>query len=245
MVDPIDFWRREKRWPREYFEPDNNMSHLLAQMKSSSLRRKRSEGGPVTPSSMTPSDQRPREQKSAPYQDAHYEILLELKGSHMGQSELDLTDASKTINRTLLEEEQTFPNDTIFRDDLFRAACMKLQGKNEARVIQDIARLISPSAEALAIFGAKHLRTLVESVNEGWNNSILVTETRPQPDYAVGFKRSAFSDDQLSKLQPFVGDVYDTSYFMATYYMYFPFFTCEVKCGAGHWISRTDRMLTV
>jgi len=58
---------------------------------------------------------------------------------------------------------------------------------------------------------------------------------RPQPDYSVGFGRSAFTDDQLEKLKPFVGDIADifTSYFMATWRMYFPFFTCEVKCGAA------------
>jgi hypothetical protein len=50
----------------------------------------------------------------------------------------------------------------------------------------------------------------------------------------VGFGRSAFTDDQLKKLKPFVSDVPDTftSYFMATWQMYFPFLTCEVKCGA-------------
>ncbi|KAK3290111.1 uncharacterized protein B0H64DRAFT_421247 [Chaetomium fimeti] len=52
-----------------------------------------------------------------------------------------------------------------------------------------------------------------ESVNEGWNNSIPLTSTRLQPDYSVGFKRD--------------------SLFIATYYMYFPFLTCEVECGAA------------
>lgn len=32
-------------------------------------------------------------------------------------------------------------------------------------------------------------------------------------------------------MQPVVGDFMDQSYFMATYYMYFPFLTCEVTCG--------------
>jgi hypothetical protein len=51
----------------------------------------------------------------------------------------------------------------------------------------------------------------------------------------VGFKREAFSDDQLKKLSPCIGEFLfgDQSFFMATYYMYFPFLTCEVKCGAA------------
>lgn len=51
----------------------------------------------------------------------------------------------------------------------------------------------------------------------------------------MGFRREAFTEDQLSKLSPFIGDFIagDLSFFMATYYMYFPFLACEVKCGAG------------
>jgi hypothetical protein len=64
-------------------------------------------------------------------------------------------------------------------------------------------------------------------------NSIPVTKTRPQPDYSVGFRREAFTEDQLKRLEPFVGELTDTSLFMAMYYMYFPSLTCEVKCGAA------------
>lgn len=36
-------------------------------------------------------------------------------------------------------------------------------------------------------------------------------------------------------MSPFIGDFItgDQSFFMPTYYMYFPFLTCEVKCGAA------------
>jgi hypothetical protein len=60
-----------------------------------------------------------------------------------------------------------------------------------------------------------------------------VTKTRPQPDYSIGFRREVFTEDQLKRLKPFIGELTDTSFFMATYYMYFPFLTCEVKCGAA------------
>lgn len=43
----------------------------------------------------------------------------------------------------------------------------------------------------------------------------------------------SFTDEQLHKLDPLVGSVFDTSFFVATYRMYFPFLTCEVKCGAA------------
>ncbi|RTE68898.1 hypothetical protein BHE90_016723, partial [Fusarium euwallaceae] len=229
-ANPVDFWAREGQWPQEYFEPD--MEHLLARKRSSSsLVRKRSNSATST----TPSDQKPREEKSAPYRDPRYETLLGTKDSFMVKSNLDITSASKGLIRTLFETTQSVPEDSLFRDHVFESTCQKIHNRNEARVIQDIARLIVPSAESLATFGAEHLDILIETVNEGWNNSIPLTGTRPQPDYSVGFRREAFTDDQLAKLSPFLGDFLagDQSFFMGTYYMYFPFLTCEVKCGAA------------
>ncbi|KAF7858882.1 hypothetical protein EAF04_008924 [Stromatinia cepivora] len=218
-INPLEYWRKELRWPKEYFEPESNMNHLLARKKSSSsFRGKQSEAGSAAPSSTTPSDQKPREAKSAPYTRPSYTTLLATKGSFLDESDLGITGASKNICRILLEKEQTVPQDSLFRDDVFNKACRKIQDRNEARVVQDIARLIVPSAETLATYGATHLDPLIESVNEGWNSAIPFYSPRPQPDYSVGFGRSAFTDDQLKKLRPFVSEVTDifTSYLMAT-----------------------------
>ncbi|KAF1815891.1 hypothetical protein P152DRAFT_464597 [Eremomyces bilateralis CBS 781.70] len=200
----VEFWTREGHWPPEYFEP-STMEQVLARKRSSpSLRRKRSGSGITASSAVTPSDQKPRAEMSEGHRLCH----------------------------DLLDGEQTFPNESIFDDDVFKDACQNLQRQNEARVLQDISRLIVPSAETLGL-RAKNLKHITESVNEGWNNSIPLTGTRPQPDYSVGFRREAFTDDQLHKLSPFIGDWLsgDLSYFMATYSMYFPFLACEVECG--------------
>jgi hypothetical protein len=211
------------------------MNHLLARKKSSSssLRRKQLDAGSVTARSTTPSDQKPRDVKSAPYQDPRYKTVLASKGSFMDESDLGITDKSNNDLQTLLGAKQSVPKDSLFRNDLFKSTCRNIQDRNETRVIRDISLLIVPSAETLAAYGATNLQCLIESTNEGWKNSIPVTQTRPQPDFAVGFRREAFTEDQLRRLEPFVGDLTDTSFFMATYYMYFPFLTCEVKCGAA------------
>jgi hypothetical protein len=226
----ISHWADEKDWPEDFFQQEA-MNHLLARKKSTAtLRRKRSEGSFTT--STTSSDQKPPEEKSAPYKNPSYRALLEIQGdSYMSEYELGITDECEKLCQTLLQTKQPTPKDTIFRDDVFRTTCNRLQGKNKARIIKDLTPLLVPSVEPLATLGAKHLDIVVESVNEGWNNCVPVTKPRPQPDYGAGFGRSAFSDDQLSKLQPFIGGLSDSSYFMATYYMHFPFLTCEVKCG--------------
>ena len=245
--DPILYWTKTGHWPEGYSEQSNkNMSHLLAKQKSSgSLRRKQSAQisvnpasiapSSVVPSSTTPSDQKPREVKSAPYQDPRYKLLLSTKGSFMEESVLEITEKSRESFLNLLHAKQTVPKDSLFRNDVFKRTCQNIQDRNETRVIRDISLLIVPSAETLATYGADHLNMLTESTNEGWNNSFPLTGTRPQPDFSVGFKREAFTKVQLDKLAPFIGNFIsgDQSYFMATYYMYFPFLTCEVKCGTA------------
>ncbi|KAI5925586.1 hypothetical protein F4810DRAFT_659194 [Camillea tinctor] len=227
LKNPVDFWIQNGSWPRQYFKPD--VEHLLARKRSLS-------------SSTTPSDQKPLEEKSAQYRDARYETLLATKGSFMTQSKLGINSQSETLCQNLLQMEQIVPENTLFRDDIFTTTCQKIHNRNEARIIQDISRLIVPSAESLATYGATdnapddapYLEILTESVNEAWSNSIPLTGSRPQPDYSVGFQREAFTTAQLEKLSPFIGNFIagDLSYFMATYYMYFPFLTSEVKCGS-------------
>merc|ERR1711939_658333 len=232
-VDSVTYWTQTYHWPRGYFNESGEMSHLLARKKSTaSLRRKRSDSESGAPSS-TPSDQKPREEKSAPYQNARYETVLATKDSFMGKYGQGTTNESKRLCEQLLDAQPTVPQDTMFSDEYFEETCEAIRNKNEARVIRDISLLIVASAEVLAIRGNQHCRLLIESVNEGWNNSIPLTKPRPQPDYSVGFRREAFTETQLQKLQPFVGDLTDNSFFMGTWYMYFPFFSSEVKCGAA------------
>ena len=152
----------------------------------------------------------------------------------MGLPELHLRvpETDKALCQNLLEQEQPIPKDSLFNDDLFEYTCADIASRNEARVIQDIGRLIVPAPEELFRRGAKNLKHLIETVNENWIKSIpLVKGPRPQPDFAVGLKYTAFTPDQLKKLQPSIGDWQTTSRLMATDEVYFPFLTAEVKCG--------------
>ena len=202
------------------------MAHLIRKRSSASLRRQNSE----LTRSLT---DLPREEKSAKYINPEYEKELKDKGnSYMCESDLDITDKSKELCRILLNSTQSIPQDSIFCESRFRKACEKIQNRNEARVVQDITRLIVPSVETLTTNGATSLNYLIESVNEGWNKVIPITDIRPQPDYSVGFSESIFTDKQLQKLKALVGGNSDLSCFMATWRIFFPFLTCEVKCGA-------------
>ena len=257
-TDPLECWTLTKRWPKEYFEQqrqieedleqdswlEEEMGRPIQEIKyvevndfripcpirnaPTSVRRKQSDS-----SLNSSSDQTNREKKSAPYRNVRYATLLEGKGSYMYKSDLGITQGSNDHYIRLLTLKQAVPMDSLFRDDLFEKTCRKIEDRNESRVIQDIGRLIVPSAENLATYGATNLDYLTEGVNETWTGNIAVEGPLPKPDYSVGFRRSAFSDKRLEKLDKLIGTVFENSLFVATYRMYFPFLTCEVKCGAA------------
>lgn len=79
---------KDLRWPKEYFEPESNINHLLAKKKSfSNLRSKQSEAGSSASNSIMPNDQKPRETKSTSYIYISYETILSTKGSSIGKSD--------------------------------------------------------------------------------------------------------------------------------------------------------------
>lgn len=146
--------------------------------------------------------------------------------------EVTTTETCKALCQTLLDTKQIVPQDSLFNDDLFKRIFQRVRNRNEARVIRDLSPLLEPSAEILHVRGATDLKHLIENVDESWIKSIpLVNGPRPQPDFSVGLKSSAFTSDQLKKLKPYVGDWQTTSRIVATDEMYFPFLTSELKSG--------------
>ena len=146
---------------------------------------------------MTPSDQRPREEKSTPYRSSRYEFkLTELKIYKTEYGE-EITMESEEMCQKLLNMSQPLPEGSVFADDLFKKTLKMLQNESEARIMVDLARLIVPSAEILAIRGAKTLENLKETINSGWNNTVPMLGARPQPDFSLGFKRHSFNTEQL------------------------------------------------
>lgn len=174
-----------------------------------------------------------REGKNPAVKSRRYEQILLSAGIYMDDNdEAAVTDTCKTLCQTLLNAKQTIPQDSLFNDDLFKRICQRVRNRNEARVIRDLSPLLTPSAEVLHVRGAIHLKHLIDNVDESWIKSIpLVNGPRPQPDFSVGLKPSAFTAEQLKKLKPFIGDWQTTSRLAATDEMYFSFLTSEVKCG--------------
>ena len=188
-VPPISYWIQTGNWPNKYFKTDsqtwtnlqagreadmlaeelqrqrewdekqiafNDMAHpLLARKRSTVFLR----GQNTAPGTDIQSDL-PSEEKSAKYRNPAYETELEGHGSFMYESALDITEESKKLCQNLLNLAQTVVQDSLFRDDRFQTTCHKLHNENEAMIVQDITRLIVPSAKNLATCGAKVLEHL-------------------------------------------------------------------------------------
>ncbi|KAL9025717.1 MAG: hypothetical protein Q9196_005509 [Gyalolechia fulgens] len=150
----------------------------------------------------------------------------------IGLSKLRIIQEDKDLCMTLLAQRYSVPRDSLFEDHLFELTYADIANRNEARVIQNIGRLITPAPEEHYRRGVTEFKHLIEAVNECWLMAILMVQgPRQQPDFGVGFRRSAFSPAQLHKLQPAIGDYKAASRITATFDMLFPFLTDEMKCG--------------
>lgn len=203
------------------------MSIPLARRKSSSSLSNRTPGNSFDVSS----EQANKKAERIRYQDPRYATILATKGVYMTGFTLGITATSKSLCRKLLESQQNFPVDSLFCDSLFEKTCQMVLDRKEARVVRDIAPLLVPSAELLALRGAKHLDILIEGVSEGWDNSVPIISSPPQPDFSVAFRQTAFSDEQLQKISRWTGDVFSESFFKGSFMQYFPFLASEAKRG--------------
>ncbi|KAL2866506.1 uncharacterized protein BJX67DRAFT_129633 [Aspergillus lucknowensis] len=155
------------------------------------------------------------------------------------------TGARRLACRTLLKGDWggNPPTGTVFDEDKVLQTVRWLCSKPENAIIRAIGELVVPS-----INNSARLDTLAGSMDEPWNDLIPLVEgvpplqrhadlveerkyylPRPQPDCSVGFSSLAFTDEQLLKLEPFLGGMNSTSFFRPTAEILFPFMVSEVK----------------
>ncbi|KAH8698172.1 hypothetical protein GQ44DRAFT_744294 [Phaeosphaeriaceae sp. PMI808] len=144
-----------------------------------------------------------REQKCALYRHQLFERQLKECGSFLDDHELGITLQNEKLCQQLLNGQQSTPENTLFSDD---------------SLFKKTCRRLNGENEAKVVLRISEFI----STNACW------------PDSAKAFDRDAFDKEQLRKLQPYLSDLLTNySFFAATFQMYFPFLTCEVKCGDG------------
>lgn len=141
------------------------------------------------------------------------------------ESKLPFSNDSNIFCQSLLKTECRIPEDSLLREDIYRATITDFAERDESRVIQHVGRLYVPSVQTLAKIREMRFQVFAESVNEAWDRVYPLIDPRPQPDYAVGFGRAGLSEARINKLHPLIKDdpTFPSNH-KSTYYMYFPFF---------------------
>ncbi|MCJ1355109.1 MAG: hypothetical protein MMC33_005100 [Icmadophila ericetorum] len=222
--DLINHWIQEGCWPKEYFKQDR--MDLLPRKKKSfaSLQDENSEakinisceGGDGTQAA----------------RNLEYEKQLTVASIFLEEDAATISKDDKDLCTSFLNANQLTPMHSLFQDSLFKNTASRYLHRSETMVFRDITPLITPSAELLHVFGSTHLAHVREDINAIWTKCIcLASGPRPKPDFAVGLKSSAFTGIELQKLTPYVGGPKEICFIKVTNDIFFPFLTCEAKCG--------------
>ncbi|KAF2860523.1 hypothetical protein K470DRAFT_247113 [Piedraia hortae CBS 480.64] len=167
------------------------------------------------------------------YGDPAYASTLAMRGSYLTEHMLDIDQPIARLCQNLNSTPVDLPSVSLFDNRFYKITLHKLVDANEMRVMRDITQLLVPSAESLATCALEQeYEFLKKSTNQGWNRCRKLTNIRPQPDYAVGFKKTAFTSQQVQRIWPFLG-AGCISPFKARDGMLFPFLACEVKGNGG------------
>ncbi|KAL6897057.1 hypothetical protein GGI43DRAFT_428835 [Trichoderma evansii] len=225
---PVAFWAKEGFWPREYTRLGRE--HILAQkcLTESMALSDRQEGLENEEDLEDPegsenaedakSDSWPHEEKYALYE--HLEMMLDKERSFIGDSFSGPDPKITELCQKWLEEHQELPDGLEPGVDFF-----------ESLVQDDKTELDSARMFSSHIMPYEGIQILGTSFYRGWNNSVPLTKLRPQPDLTVGFALCEFTQDQLNRLLPFIGEdpANYRSFFMATDKICFPFLTYEMN----------------
>lgn len=212
-TSPIKYWSKTGYWPEKFFNPDFGMSQPLNKKPSApnmSYTQSVKEG--LNPPQYTP----------------EYENTLREAGIFMNQEPgLSVSDTSQELCTTLLDSFFPPPTNSLFRDQSFLLILEEVRNDNEPRVQRDVLPLLVPCASLLFVHDRiAQCRHLAARIQGEWTKITTLAGPQPTPDYAVGLKPSAFTDEEISKLQDYTASNSATQFRDG---LYFPFLVCEVS----------------
>ncbi|KAK5080089.1 hypothetical protein LTR05_008800 [Lithohypha guttulata] len=221
-TSPVAYWAHTAQWPANFT--------AMSQQESGSSR-KRPPGSSYTQSYKDGEVPKAHSAASEKVLAGHGVHIDELQGLSHVQEE------SKSYCKRLLQSTYPEPQHTAFPLSKFLSVWQRVQNRNEARICRDLTPLLVPSPELLSICGQQELEHVVEDIDTEWVRCKTLGGPRPKPDLAIGIAVSAFSEEELAKLQN------HTAFERATLFtdnLYFPFLLCEAK-SADVGISVADR----
>ena len=140
-----------------------------------------------------------------------------------------IQECAEELYKSLLHSTYESPPSSLFENELYWKTLEIVYNQNKGRVIRDIQPYIVPSAEILALRGCLEITYLREKIVTQWNSVVSFAGPQPYPYFALELATSTFTESEINKLEGQPLDV--PSRFTGN--IYFPFLTCEAKCGAN------------
>ena len=159
----------------------------------------------------------------------HSDCLKRLaeNGVYMKASAL-IQKSSKDLCRKFMAGDRTPSQYPCYPPEQVSNVLERIQGLNEARLRRDITPWVVPSAENLRFNGQAISNDIGEEIQEKWTRCATMGSTRPKPDYTAGFLKTAFTKDEIEKLQNYASIERP---FLFTSTLCYPFLICEAKTG--------------
>ncbi|KAL1621022.1 hypothetical protein SLS56_009385 [Neofusicoccum ribis] len=181
---------------------------------------------------------------SGPYKKPNFTALLEVGSSTKVQLFMNeytevldtkgVDDATRDLLKGLKAESHLPGTEERYQEEVLQLTMEQLEFKNEPYVVAELHDLVCPPVERLSHIHDRNIelrgryKLFVDQRNEGWTKApqLLAGFPSPKPDYCVGYRRRAFTREELALLATVPSS---RSSFAVTDHMYFPFLTCEVK----------------
>ncbi|KAI9826036.1 MAG: hypothetical protein M1826_006834 [Phylliscum demangeonii] len=172
------------------------------------------------------SQMNPSKRKSSSHHSDRVKRLAQ-NGIHIEASAL-LQTSSKDLCDSYLEGNLTPGQYPCYPPEKIPRILLRIQTLNEARLQRDVTPWVVPSAENLFFSGVPIPDYIGEEIQADWSRCATMGGTRPKPDYTVGLLPTAFTKEEVAKLQNYTSLERP---FCFTPNLCFPFLICEAKTG--------------
>lgn len=196
--DPVAHWVLTTRWPKAFEKAEPGSNQ-----KNPSKRK-----------------------SSSVHRSDHLRRLVE-HGVYMRASALT-QKSSKDLCRGFLTGDRIPGQYPCYPPEQIPNVLDRIQSLNEGRLQRDITPWVVPSAENLCFSGEEVPNYIGEEIQAEWTRCATMGSTRPKPDYTAGLLTSAFTNDEIEKLQNYAS--IERPFFFTPNLCY-PFLICEAKTG--------------
>ena len=178
----------------------------------------------------------PSKRKSASKHNSDRLQRLAENGIYMKASAL-AQRTSKDLCSSFLAGDRTPSQYPCYPSEQVPNVLERIQSLNEGRLQRDITPWVVPSAENLFFSGEITLDYIGEEIQQVWSRCAPRGGTVPKPDYTAGLLQTAFTQEEIEKLQNYAS--FEKPFFF-TPNLCFPFLICEAKTGLDG-LDKADR----